>query len=89
MITVEINKNKDADTFDLNIQMKGFDGHYFLALEHVIFFWIKDDVKGDILAQQGGFYQLPNTPLFDLRNALLKEVQSKINSNWRNLGKLP
>ena len=83
-LSVEVSKNEGAETFDLTISMKGFNGNYFLALEHMIFAQLeKGNEKGGELAQQTGFSCLPNTPLFNLREKLLAEVTEKIDNTWR------
>lgn len=83
-VSVEVIKNEGQETFDLTISMKGFNGNYFLFLEHMIFTQLeKGKEKGGELAQQTGFYNLPNTPLFDLREKLLAEVTEKIDNTWR------
>lgn len=82
-IKVEINRTEGENSFDLSIVMKGFNGNYYLALEHLLDLHLRERQKeGGMLAEQSDF-QISNAPLFELKEMLLNEVRAKVNKGWK------
>lgn len=83
-ISVLINGCNEPKLFDLTIQIKGLSKAYFLVLEDVLNKHLQTQERGKDLAQQSEFW-VTNEPLFILKDALLKEINLKIDSKWKQI----